>query len=401
MTLLPPPLLDRARSLFPYLTSGRIYLDHAATSPLSTRVFEVLSAYLHNRMTGALDSYEADIAMVKSWRQTVQQLINAEAPDRIAFLMNTSDALNIVAAGFPWRTGDRVLLNDAEFPANLHPFLYLKRHGVEIDLLPVHDGVVTPESIAEALTPKTRLLALSAVQFLSGYRADLRQIGQLCRSRGVVFVVDGIQAVGAVPFDVQDLLVDALAAGAQKWQMAPQGTGFLYVSEALQERIQQQHVGWLSVASPWEFHNLDQPLAPSARRYEGGTLNIPGMYAMREALTILQEFGLGAIAGHIHGLTHVLMQGLAAIPGIRIITPLDDDHRAGIVAIQPPAGMQSREIAGQLKARGITIAVREGLLRFSPHFYNSIEEMQRTAEEVRKIVEGSHSSGVAPGGRHP
>jgi len=245
------------------------------------------------------------------------------------------------------------------------------------------------------------LFCLSLVQFLSGYRADLRQIGQLCRSRGVVFVVDGIQAVGAVPFDVQDLLVDALAAGAQKWQMAPQGTGFLYVSEALQERIQQQHVGWLSVASPWEFHKLDQPLAPSARRYEGGTLNIPGMYAMREAITILQEFGLGPIAGHIHGLTHVLMQGLAEIPGIRIITPPDDDHRAGIVAIQPPAGMQSREIAGQLKARGITIAVREGLLRFSPHFYNSIEEMQRTAEEVRKIVEGMHSSSVDPGGRRP
>jgi selenocysteine lyase/cysteine desulfurase len=132
-------------------------------------------------------------------------------------------------------------------------------------------------------------------------------------------VVDGIQAVGAVP-DVQDLLVDALAAGAQngRWHLRD---GFLYVSEALQERIQQQHVGWLSVASPWEFHNLDQPLAPSARRYEGGTLNIPGMYAMREAITILQEFGLGAIAGQIHGLTHVLMQGLAGIPGIRIITP--------------------------------------------------------------------------------
>ncbi len=389
MALLPTSVLERARSLFPYLTGGRIYLNHAATSPLSTRVMDVLSAHLRDRMTGGIDTYEVDIAMVKSWRQTVQRMINAEAPERIAFQMNTSDALNIVAAGLPWQAGDHILLNDAEFPANLHPFLHLRRHGVVVDLLRVHDGIVTPELIADALTPRTRLLSLSAVQFLSGYRADLREIGALCRSRGVVFVVDGIQAVGAVPLDVQAMQIDALATGAQKWQMAPLGTGFLYVTEALQDRIQPQYAGWLSVASPWEFRLLDQPLARSARRYEGGTLNIPGMYGMRESLTILEEFDQNAVAAQIHGLTQILMQDLSAIPGVRVITPSDAAHRAGIVTIQPPAGLKSEDIVGLLKARGITIAVREGLLRFSPHFYNSTEEMHRTAEEVGKLVGAS------------
>jgi selenocysteine lyase/cysteine desulfurase len=389
MTLLPRPVLERARSLFPYLTGGRIYLNHAATSPLSTRVMDVLSAHLHDRMTGGIDTYEVDIAMVKSWRQAVQRMINAEGPERVAFQMNTSDALNIVAAGLPWHAGDHILLNDAEFPANLHPFLHLRRHGVVVDILRVHNGIVTPEQIADALTPTTRLLSLSAVQFLSGYRADLQEIGELCRSRGVIFVVDGIQAVGAVPLDVQALHIDALAAGGQKWQMAPQGTGFLYVTEALQERIQPQYAGWLSVASPWDFRLLDQPLARSARRYEGGTLNIPGMYGMRESITILEEFGADAVAAQIHGLTGILMQDLSAIPGVHAITPSDAAHRAGIVTIQPPAGLKSEDIVGQLKARGITIAVREGLLRFSPHFYNSEEEMHRTAEEVKRLVGAS------------
>ncbi len=400
MTLLPRPLLDRARSLFPYLAGGRIYLNHAGTSPLSTRVADVLSKHVQERVTGGLDTYEADIAMVQSWRKVVQELINAEAPERIAFQMNTSDALNLVAAGLPWRDGDHVLLNDAEFPANLYPFLHLRRHGVRVDMLPTIDGVVTADVIARALTPGTRLLSLSAVQFLSGYRADMREIGELCRSRGVIFVVDGIQAVGAVPVDVQHLRIDALAAGAQKWQMGPQGTGFLYVSEDLQERIQQQHRGWLSVASPWNFRHLEQPLAPSARRYEGGTLNIAGMYAMREAITILQEFGINTIADQICGLTEVLMRELAILPGVRIITPPDSVHRAGIVTVQPPDGAHAERIAGQLKTRGITIAVREGLLRFSPHFYNSAEEMLRTADEVRKILESkTEASEAEHGGR--
>jgi cysteine desulfurase/selenocysteine lyase len=388
--MLSPSLLERARVLFPYLASGRIYLNHAATSPLSTRVTDAISCHLKDRMTGALETTERDVAMIRTWRETVQKLINAESSDRVAFQMNTSDALNLVASGLPWQTGDRVLLNDAEFPANLHPFLNIRRHGVEADMLRVHDGVVTPEIIADALKPETRLLALSAVQFLSGYRADLREIGTLCRSRGVVFVVDGIQAVGAVPIDVQDLRIDALAAGAQKWQMAPQGTGFLYVSEALQDRIRQQYVGWLSVKSPFDFRALDQPLARSGRRYEGGTPNILGIYAMREALAVLLEFGLDAVASQIHGLTQILIDRFSDIPGVRVITPSAPSLRAGIVTIQPPEGTRSEDLAEELKKQGILISLREGLLRFSPHFYNSAEEMERTAEAVRRILVQQH-----------
>ena len=215
MTLIPPTSLDRARSLFPYLASGHVYLNHAATSPLATPVVEALAAHIHDRAQGEIDTYGNDLPMIKAWRKNVCRLINAEGPERIAFAMNTSDALNTVAAGLPWRDDDHILLNNAEFPANLHPFLHLRRHGVEVDVMQVENGIVTPEAIKRRLRDETRLVAISAVQFLSGYRADLEAIGALCRDRSIIFIVDGIQAVGAVPVDVQAMHIDCLAAGAQ------------------------------------------------------------------------------------------------------------------------------------------------------------------------------------------
>ena len=395
MALIPPTTLDRARSLFPYLASGHVYLNHAATSPLATPVVDALSAHIANRATGEIDTYGDDLPMIKEWRKNVCRLINAEGPERIGFAMNTSDALNIVAAGLPWRDGNHILLNNAEFPANLHPFLHLRRHGVQVDVMQVENGIVTPEIIARALRPDTRLLAISAVQFLSGYRADLEAIGALCRDRSILFVVDGIQAVGAVPIDVQAMHIDCLAAGAQKWQMSPQGTGFLYVTDDLQSSITQQHVGWLSVATPWNFKDLDQELDGSARRYEGGTLNITGMHAMNAALTMLLEVGVDAIAGHILTITGVLMQALTGIEGVHCVTPADPNRRAGIVTVRPPAGLRAEELAVHMRNAGVTIAVREGLLRFSPHFYNTPDEMQRAASALKDAITRSRSEAGA------
>lgn len=261
--------------------------------------------------------------------------------------------------------------------------------------MPVENGIVTPEIIARALRPETRLLAISAVQFLSGYRADLEAIGALCRDRSILFVVDGIQAVGAVPIDVQAMHIDFLAAGAQKWQMSPQGTGFLYVTDDLQSSITQQHVGWLSVATPWNFKDLDQELDGSARRYEGGTLNIAGMHAMNAALTMLLGVGIGTIEGHLLAITDVLIHALTGIEGVQCITPADPHHRAGIVTVRPPAGLRAEELAVHMRNAGVTIAVREGLLRFSPHFYNTPDEMHRAAAALREAIARSRAGAGA------
>ncbi len=394
-TLFDTATLARARALFPYLETGRIYVNHAATSPYSTRVVAALHSHIESRSTGDIDTYWSDVNMIDTLRDSVRTMINAEGSDRIAFTGNTTDAINVIASGLSWHPGDRVILNDAEFPANIYPYLNLKRFGVELDFLHSAAGVVTADDIARALTPKTRLVGLSAVQFLSGYRADLEAIGKLCRDRGVLFIVDGIQSVGAVHTDVQAWHIDALAAGAQKWQMATQGAGFLYLTAALQERIHQAHLGWLSVEDPWNFRALDQPLAESARRYEGGSLYMSCLHAMHASVGTLLEFGIDAIERHLAGLTEILLNEFGTIPGIETLTPRSPERRAGIVTIRTAQPETSKAFYKELRKRNIEGAVREGCVRFSPHFYNSSADMQAVAIAVREIAE--HLATAGPG----
>jgi cysteine desulfurase/selenocysteine lyase len=192
--------------------------------------------------------------------------------------------------------------------------------------------------------------------------------------------------VGGIRIDVQTMRIDALAAGAQKWQMSPQGTGFLYLTEELQQQIHQAHLGWLSVNDPWEFRNLSQPLASSARRYEGGSLNMPGIHATCAAITTLLEFGPAAIEGHILGITGRMLKAFEAIDGIEIVTPREESRRAGIVTISAGDREASGQLFDHLRQQSMIAAVREGLVRFSPHFYNSSEEIDRIADAVRLFM---------------
>jgi len=186
--------------------------------------------------------------------------------------------------------------------------------------------------------------------------------------------------------------IDALAAGGQKWQMAPHGTGFLYLTEALQENITQQHVGWLAARDPWDFFNFDQPLAASARRYEGGTLNIPGIWALHATLRRLLEFGLAEIESHILTLTQILTDALQTIDGVELLSPVSANERAGIVAIQLPAQIDVNAVFQHISAQNITISLRDGKLRYSPHFYNSPEEIMLAIEATREALHKAPSN---------
>jgi len=383
---LPDDVLQSARALFPHVATGRVYLNHAATSPLSTRVTDAIQQHLAKRSAGVVETYAEDIVTVDACRAIVSQLVHAESPERVAFVCNTSDGLNVVSSGLPWRSGDRILLNDMEFPANVHPYYHLRSRGVELDILMADRQRVTPEMIERSIRPQTRVVALSAVQYLTGHRADLAAIGELCRKRGVWFVVDGIQAVGAVPIDVQAMKIDAMSAGAQKWQMSPHGSGFLYVTESLQAALQQKYVGWLSVADPWQFSRFDQPLATSAKRYEGGTLNFPSIIGMKAALETLLEVGIDRVESHVLALTARLREGIQAAGPLTPVTPEADRERAGIVTF---AASDSRDLApvlAGLQQRRIDASLREGKLRFSPHFYNSPAEIDTTIAAVRELI---------------
>ncbi len=384
--LLSAETLAQARTLFPHTAQGKIYLNHAGTTPLSTPVVEAMNKYLQERSAGMLETYQIDLPMVAGCKSHIKQIINAESPERIALMPNTSDAINMIAAGLPWKSGDHILLNSAEFPANVWPYINLKRFGVQLDFIQCPDGRVTIDRILDGITPRTRMVALSAVQFLSGYRADLATIGDVCKSRGMIFAVDAIQAVGAVRINVQKMKIDALAAGGQKWQMSPHGTGFLYITEELQSIIQQKSLGWLGVADPWDYMNFEQGLAPTARRYEGGSLGMPSLWGMHAALGMILQFGTSTIESHILGITEVLMNEFKNMANVHIVTPEDPEERAGIVTINLTDGKDAGAVCRELSDRKITAAVRDGKLRFSPHFYCSVDDMYTTAAATRELL---------------
>jgi cysteine desulfurase / selenocysteine lyase len=385
LRLFPYERLLEYRTMFPHTEQGVVYLNHAAVSPLSTKVLRAQIGHLQDRSSGKIETYWDDVKQMEETKRCVQRLINAESISRIAFAGNTSDALNIIASGLDWKPGDRILLSDLEFPSNVYPYYHLKSQGVEIDIMHCPDGKVTPEAVYASLRPRTRILAISAVQFLSGYRADLTVLGEVCRSRGILLIVDGMQAVGGVTVDVQAMKIDGMAAGAAKWQMGPQGIGFLYITEELQARIHQKYLGWLSVENSWDFFNFDQPLAASANRYEGGTVNIPGMWGMHAALSTLLEVGLSSVEAHILALTRLLVDEFRTIPGATLYSPTEDNERSGIVTIIPPDGVDPTLAFDELTRRMIFISLRGGKLRFSPHFYNTPEEIQIAAAATQDV----------------
>jgi selenocysteine lyase/cysteine desulfurase len=383
------------RGLFPHTAQGLLYLDHAAISPLSVRVTAALQEHLQARSL-EVNTYFHDVETAKACRDNLARLIGAESGDRIAFFMNTSDALNVVAAGLHLRSGDHVLLNDAEFPTNVYPFLHLRSQGVTVEFLGTADGVVTADMVEESIKRsrgRVKVVSLSAVQFLSGYRADLAAIGGVCKRHGVVFVVDAIQALGACAVDVEAMQIDALAAGGQKWLMAQTGIAFLYVSAALQERIAQPTLGWTSVRNPWDFYNYDQPLASAAKRYENGTLNFSGIIALCAALQLLTECGIEHIHQHLLGLTEQITQGLQAMNdavGAEVLAPivLDAPHRAGITTARlcGSEGFLERgeRVHAALAAHKIAISLRDGCLRYSPHCYSTAEDVHLALEHTRQ-----------------
>jgi cysteine desulfurase/selenocysteine lyase len=384
---IPHDQLQTLRELFPHTQKGVVYLNHAAVSPLSTRVVRAQTQHLQDRSSGKIETFFDDLVQIEETKRCIQRLINAESYRRVALVGNTSDALNVVASGIDWKPGDRVLLNDQEFPANIYPYYHLKSQGVEVDIMRCPDGRVTPELIYSSLQPRTRLLALSAVQFLSGYRADMMLLGDLCRSKGIIFAIDGIQAIGAIKLDVQAMKIDAMAAGAPKWQMGPQGIGFLYLTEELQARVHQKYLGWLSVENPFDFLNWDQPLDPNARRYEGGTVNIPGMWGLHASLSTLLEVGPDLVESHILGLTQTLMDELAGIERVKLFSPATLSERAGIVTIEPPKNVDPTAAFEELTRREIFISLRNGKFRYSPHFYNTRDEILSASSNTRDVFQ--------------
>jgi cysteine desulfurase/selenocysteine lyase len=301
--------------------------------------------------------------------------------DEIAVMSNTTYGLNVAASSLPLRSGDLVLAFDREFPANIYPWMALERRGVRFERIPCRDRLPDEDALLAALDrPGVRAVAIGWVNFATGYRADLARIGRACRERGIFFVVDAMQGVGAATLDARACDIDILACGGQKWLLAPWGSGFTYVRRELVRQLEPTAVGWMAMRASEDFTRLvDYEFAyhDDARRFEVITVPFQDFAGFDASLELLLELGLADIETHIRGLLDDVVAWTRTRSDMRLVTPADPAHRAGIVAIAPPDPAAASK---RLADARIIHSLREGAIRLSPHCYNTHEEIARALE---------------------
>jgi selenocysteine lyase/cysteine desulfurase len=369
------------RNNFPYLDNEIIYFNHASTGPISSLVVNRLTSLLKEKSENKIDDYPSFLKVVEETKILLAELINCNI-DRTAFIDNTSNGLNILAQSIQWKKGDRILLNDIEFPANVYPFLNLKRLGVEVDFVKSENGIVTADQIINAIKPQTKLVSVSFVQFLSGYKVDIEKIGNYCRSNNIIFCVDGIQGIGAVTIDVKKCKIDFLSCGTQKWLLGMQGLAFVYIDEELQRKIIPANVGWLSVENAWSLLDYKLDLKTSANVFQGGTLNAFGIYVFNTSLKLFKDFGFRNIESEVLSNTKYFISKLKSVGLDCSLSNCSDAELAGIVTIKPK---DAGKIFEELEKKKIFCSIREGFIRFAPHFYNTHHEIDKVVEELQKI----------------
>jgi selenocysteine lyase/cysteine desulfurase len=357
------------------------FFNHAGVSPLPRVGGEALREFaLQYEGKAYLDS--GFYKRIEGLRASAAGMIGADRGE-IAFVKNTSEGIATVANGIEWRAGDRVVTTAVEYPANMYPWMDLaKRVGVELVTVAERErgdgarAVEMAELLEAAEDPRTRLVSLSHVEYASGQRHDLARIGAFCRERGILFCVDGIQSMGVLPIDVREMKIDYLAADGHKWLLGPEGAGVFYCRRELLEKTRPLAIGWMNVINDQEYGNYDFTLKGDARRFECGTLNVPGLLALKGSLELLASVGVLGLAGRLRVLTDRLIEGLKS-KGYLVVSPRGESEWSGIVSFVSPRHDHSA-VARMLRSEHRTeIAVREGRLRVSAHWYNTEEQIDR------------------------
>ncbi len=336
--------------------------------------------YTSDLLNHGLVHYEKWGNRTKKVRQLAAQLINAEA-DEIAFAPNTSSGLSFVANGIDWQAGDNIITADCEFPANIVPWKRISREfGVELRMARERDGRLETEEILSLIDSRTRAVSLSFVEFASGFRNDLATIGRHCRERGVLFVVDAIQGLGALKLDVKACSIDALSADAHKFLLGPDGVAMFYVSRQAMERIKPTVVGWTSLAKPFDFSSQDQLYSPSAQRFEPGALNTAGIVGLGASIEMFLSLGMERIESHVLGLGDYLSERLNE-RGYQVVSSRRAGETSAVVCCRHDK-FSADHLYRILNDRRIITTPRLGRLRISPHLYNTREEIDQLIESL-------------------
>jgi cysteine desulfurase / selenocysteine lyase len=371
------------------VTDRYVYLNHAATGVLPRLTRDTLVGFADAQGSEGVVGVARYEMKMPAWRAHIGAFVGASAAE-IGILRNTSEGANVVALGLDWRPGDRVILPNNEFPANAIPWLALRRHGVEIDFIDTLRERMTPDVLRAKLTDRTRVVTVSWVSFEDGYRHDLAALAQVAHERGALFCVDAIQGLGAFPLDAQALEIDVLYSGGQKWLLALQGVSFIYIRAELLDRIAAGAPGWRSMEDIWEFLDYEQPFAPNASRFEGGTPNFIGALSLDSSISVIEAAGTQAIGAHVVELTDHLVEGLSA-RGANVRSLRGPGISSGIVTFSFP-GIDPVALGRALQSEGVITTWRASGIRVAPHGYNTHEEIDTL---LRLVLEHARALAVS------
>lgn len=371
-------LRDVREREFPW-TRDTIYLNNASIGPLPERTRRATEALARQRAT-PFELADADLAAIlQDARAAAARLIHAD-PSEIALTTNTSFGIKTAALGLPLEPGDIVVLPDREFPANVYPWLQLEARGVRVERIPsTEQGWTDEERLLERVTDSAvRVVAVSFVQFHNGYRVDLARLGAAARANGTFLIVDAIQGLGQLPLDVGRTPVDVLACGGQKWLLSPWGSGFVYVRRDLLSVLEAPLAGWMAFEGTDDFTRLtdyDTTLRADARRYEMVTLPFQDFVGFTESVSLLLDVGLERVAAQLESLRAVVAE--AAGDGTLELRSPTDERGSAIMSVRVS---EPERAFARLREAGVTCAFREGAIRLSPHFFNTVDEIRRVVE---------------------
>lgn len=373
--------INQIREQFP-VVNNLIYFDHAAVAPIHIGSYNAIKEYLEYILHYGDKNYMIWHEKVETIRKGLAKFINATA-EEIAYIDNTSQGISIVANGLPWRKGDNVVIPDIEFPANIYPWLSLKRHGVEVRFVQAVNGEIPVNKIAEKIDKNTRVVSISSVEYSTGYRNDLKAIGELCKTQSnllknkIYFCVDAIQSLGAFKLDVKEANIDFLSADGHKWFLTPESAGIFYCKKDNLNHLYPASVGWKSVKNPTNFSEIKFDLQESAKKFEEGSLNVAGIIALGASLDLFNSVGMDFIESRILELTKFAANKLIQ-NGYTLKSTEKDKYRSGIIVFN--TSKNTEEVYKNLLVNNVQASMRSGNIRLSIHFYN-------TEDEITKFIE--------------
>ncbi|HEV7645624.1 MAG TPA: aminotransferase class V-fold PLP-dependent enzyme [Pyrinomonadaceae bacterium] len=371
---------QQIRALFP-AAQNYTYLNSAAVAPMPVTAVKAIASQLEDvANSGSLNMARWHATKTRA-RELTASMLGVRA-GQIAFMRNTSDGFCSVAAGMNWRAGDNIVTFAGEFPANYYPWRELRNnYGVEIRNCPERGGWIDIDELTSLIDGNTRLVAVSAVQYSSGFRLDLERIGRKVRKADALFAVDIIQAFGVTPLDLPEQFVDIAAGASYKWLCSPEGCGIFYLSDRALERIKPVSIGWMSVKEPWDFDQREQQQKDGCLAWETGMGGSALFYGLEQSLDLLRETGTARISAYLEDLTDFLCEILPA--RYEIVSSRASGQKSQIVSIRDVNGlnnMPADKIAEILLRENIVVSSRGGCVRIAPHFFNNFTDIERLVE---------------------